>query len=46
MKKEKHKWKKEKEKRIINVFGDPENHYIIIDEFEECTKCGVRRFIK
>ena len=43
MKKEKHKWKKVKERRYINLIGEPEHHYIIINEYFECEICGAKK---
>jgi len=44
MKKEKHKWKKVKEKKYLNFIGDSEHHHIVYDEYYECEKCGVKKY--
>ena len=39
--KEKHKWKKVKNKRYYNVIGDTEHHCFFIEEYYECQICGI-----
>lgn len=43
MKKEKHKWKKIKEKIYVNYIGEPDTHTIIYSEHYECEKCGAKK---
>jgi len=42
--KEKHKWKKVKNKKYYNVLGDTEYHYFFIEEYYECEVCGAIKY--
>jgi hypothetical protein len=43
MPKEKHKWKKVKNRLYYNLIGDPEHHYYIDEEYYECEICGIKK---
>ena len=44
--KEKHEWKKIKNKYYLNYSCDPEHHHIMYNEYYECQECGAVKEIE